>query len=144
MKHVGIVIKKNELWFTVISGEDRGNCSIEYSGKHNYQADQDITDLMACFHGLFNEIISTYDPDSIGIKLHLESTMIQIPYMHCSLGILAYLCDEKRLPITLRTGAWITAGKKKKLEQCIARFPDENLKTEKLAATLIAWHQFEE
>ena len=144
LRHVGIAIKKNELWYSVISGTTKADCVIEDCGKLNFQADQDFPGLMLCFHSLFNEVISFHNPDTVAIKTHLDSKLGQIPYMHCSIGVLGYLCKTENIQLTLRSSAWITGGKKAKMIQCENRFPSENLKFEKLAATLVAWFQFQE
>lgn len=142
LRHIGFAIKKNELWYAIIDGTNKNNCQIVYCGKHNFQADQDFADLMQCFYGLFNEILTDHKPDTVAYKVHLESTLSQVPYMHCSLGILGYLCKNLNISASPRSSSWITAGKKKKQQECIDRFPDEKLKTEKLAAVLLAWFQF--
>ena len=144
MKHIGFVVKKNELWYAVLDGTNKADSKIEHCGKHNFQATQDITDLMLCFYNLFVEIIIQYTPDTVAYKVHLDSKLDKISYMHCSLGVLAYVCKLHNVSATPRSGTWITAGKKKKLQQCIEKFPESDLKAEKLAATLIAWFQFEE
>lgn len=143
MKVLGIAIKKGELWFSVLDGTTKDSSNIVLIDKRNFQAEQDLTELMLCFHNLFSELITEHTPASIGVKLSLDADMDQIPYMHCSLGILAYICRKDNIKLTTRSTRWITAAKRKKLLECEQLFSDYNLKNEKLHATVVALHELE-
>lgn len=144
MKVLGIAIKKNELWFSVLEGETKDDATITLLDKRIFQAEQDLAELMLCFHNLFSELITEHAPVSIGVKLSLDVDMNQIPYLHCSVGILAYICRKLNIKLTIRSTRWITGGKRKKLIECEQLFSDYNLKNEKLHATTIALHELEE
>lgn len=144
MRCLGFAIKKGEIWYAVLDGDKKTNSQIIFTGKHLFRAESCDTDLMMDFYNLFDEILTQYCPDKIAYKLHLESNLKQIPYMHYSLGVLNYLCKLKMKPTASRSGKWITAAKNKKINECIQYFNTENLKNDKLAAVLVAWHEFEE
>lgn len=143
MKVLGIAIKKGELWFSVLDGTTKDNVNIVLIDKRNFQAEQDFTELMLCFHNLFSELITEHTPASIGVKLSLDVNMNQIPYLHCSLGILAYICRKANINLTTRSTSWINGGKGKKLIECEQLFSNHNLKNEKLHATIVALHELE-
>ena len=142
MRAVGFAIKKGELWFSVIDGTTKQDATIVATGKHLFQTNCTGEDLSLNFYNMFSEIISQYNPSSIACKVHLNSSLEQIPYMHCPLGLLMYICKIKNVPVTMRSGSWITAGKKKKIQLCQEHFSDEKLSAEKLTAVLVAWYQF--
>ena len=144
MRHIGFAIRKNELWYSVLVGDNKSACVIKYCDKHIYRADQSFPDLMLYFYNLFYEVLNEHNPDTVAYKIHLDSKLDQIPYMHCSLGVLGYLCKQRNIEAIARSGSWITAGKGKKIQQCLTVFSDADLKNEKLHATLIAWYQFED
>lgn len=143
MIKLGIAIKKGELWFSVLDGTKKDDATIVLIDKRNFQAEQEITELMVCFHNLFLELITAYEPSSIAIKMSLDTDMNQIPYLHCSLGILAYICGLKKIDLTMRSTKWITAAKKKKLIECEQKYLENNLKNEKLHATIVSLYEFE-
>lgn len=145
MISLGIAIKKNELWYSVIEGTKMENAAILNSGKQNFQSDTSSKLLMMSFHSLFIELITKFHPDVIVYKLSLKANMKQIPYMHFSFGILNFLCNENSIPIIERSNSWITAGKKSKIIKCISHFSDNHFRTdEEMQATLIAWFEMGE
>lgn len=144
MKSLGFAIKKNELWYTLIEGTDIDHSKIVIQKKHNFQSSSEDTQLMQCFYNLFNEIITELKPDTVACKLSLNSNLKQIPYMHFSLGVLAYLCNQKNMTFTTRSNTWIVAGKRKRELLCTSKFPDYNLSNEKLHSTLVALFQLGE
>ncbi|MEG0546327.1 MAG: hypothetical protein RR552_03970 [Oscillospiraceae bacterium] len=142
MKSLGIAIKKNEIWFAILEGGSKSNAVIISIVKHSFRAGQPLPELMLYFYNLFAEIIEENNPDKIACKVHLGSKKDQIPYMHYPIGVLAYICKLKNIPLEERTGAWIVGGKKKKINQCMDKFADADLKAEKLAAVLVAWFEY--
>lgn len=141
---IGFAIKKSELWYAVLDGEKRTDCQIVFIGKQLFRPESNETDLMLDFYNLFDEILTKYHPEKIAYKVHLNSDLQQIPYMHYPLGVLNYLCKVKGKTTTSRSGSWITASKNKKLDECRTYFNKPNLKNEQLAAVLVAWYEFEE
>lgn len=142
MRSIGLAIKKNELWLAVLDGSSRQDASIFALKKELFNADSNIQELMLHFFNLFTEIITKYKPDSVAYKAHLDSKLNQIHYMQFPLGLLNYICKINNIQTTLRSGSWISAGKKTKQIECTNFFNDHDLKAEKLAAVLVAWHQF--
>lgn len=142
MRAIGFAIKKNELWFSVLDGTCKNDAAILCIERQFFNADLDPQELMVYFHNLFTEILEKYSPNSVAYKAHLDSNLAQIPYMLFPLGILNYVCKIKNIPTTLRSGTWISAGKKAKQIECVSYFLSHELKYEKLYATIVAWHQF--
>lgn len=141
MKCIGIAIAKNELYYTVMSGNSKNDAIIELKGILNFQSESKT--LMTDFFNLFNELITKYKPDSIGYKLFLDSTKDQIRYMVYSLGILEFICEEKNIITQERNSSWISAGKKKKLIDFVNKYGNQK-KVPELHASVIAWNQFGE
>lgn len=144
MKVLGIAIKKNEVWFSVVSGSEMKNAEIIETGKQIFRADTLAQSLMMEFSNLFDELIAKYRPDRISYKLYLNAKMNQIPYMHYSLGILNLISHQKGIKATERTGNWITAAKGTKIDKFNKYFNGHNYKNEQLAASLIAWFELGE
>ena len=53
MKIVGFAISKDELWYSVLEGDNKSNAHIIVCGKHNFQSESNIADLMITFKNLF-------------------------------------------------------------------------------------------
>lgn len=144
MKNLGIAIKKNQIWYSVITGDKMDSAIILETGKQNFRAELPSPTLMMDFHNIFNELIVKYTPDNISYKLFLNADMKQIPYMHYSLGILNLLCQQKGINLIERSNIWITAGKKSKIIKCEKYFLDKKFTKEELEATLVAWYSLGE
>ena len=139
MNCLGIAIKKNEIWYSLVRGTNMDDAIILNSGKQSFQSDDDIKSLMLKFSNIFTELITKFSPDCIAYKLSLNTTMPQIPYMNFSLGVLNLLCKQKDIPINQRSNSWITAGNKSKITKCEGHFFDTKFKrNEEMQATLIA------
>lgn len=138
MRSLGLAIKKNEIWFSVVEGESMGTSNIVETGKQNFRAESQR--LMLDFYNIFLELITKYKPDSISYKLSLDIKMAQIPYLHYSLGVLNFLCLKQSIPSVERSSKWITTGKKSKISSFNEMFPNTDYKNEKLAATVVAWY----
>ena len=142
MTCMGIAIKKNEIWFSVVDGTSMGNSVILDSGKQLFQADESTPSLMMKFSNIFTELITKYTPDSIAYKLSLNIDMKQVRYMHYSLGILNWICKNNGLTVKERSSNWITAGKRAKINDCLQYFSDTKFRSnEEMQATLIAWFE---
>lgn len=142
MKCLGIAIKKNEVWFSLVEGSSKELANIVCVNKQAFKADSQK--LMLDFHNIFFELISKYNPDRVAYKVSLDTNKQQIPYMHYSLGILNLICLQKGISTTERTNMWITAGKKAKINLFNEHFKEANYKNEALAASLIAWYELGE
>lgn len=139
---LGIAIKKNEIWYSVINGSSMEDSVLSETGKQSFQTDNTTGVLMMNFSNIFTELITKYHPDIIVYKLSLNVDMKQIPYMHFSLGVLNLLCAQNNISINERSSQWITAGKKAKIIKCENHFSDKSFKNgEEMQATLIAWFE---
>ena len=142
MRCLGIAIKKNEIWYSVVDGENMDSALIYETGRQNYRFDS--PSLMMDFSNIFIELITRYRPDRVAYKLYLNTTMQQIPYMHYSLGILKLVCLQQGIEARERSNKWITAGKKAKIERFERFFSQKKFKNEEMAASLVAWVELEE
>lgn len=142
MKCLGIAIKKNEVWYSLVEGSDMELAEILCTGKQIYRADS--SKLIMDFYNIFVELLTKYQPNKVVYKLSLEVTMQQIPYMHYSLGVLNLVCMQRGVFIRERSNRWITANKKAKIIRFEGNFVDKKYKNEELAASLMAWYELEE
>jgi hypothetical protein len=138
MRSLGLAIKKNEVWYSVVEGNSMDDSYIVETGKQNFRAESH--GLMLDFYNIFLELITKYKPDSISYKLSLDIKMGQIPYLHYSLGVLNFLCLQQSIPAIERSSKWITAGKRSKIASFAEMFPDVSFKNEQLASSVIAWY----
>lgn len=142
MISLGIAIKKNELWYSVVDGSNMESAVLLETGKQSFQIDTHTGRLMMNFHNIFTELITKFHPDTIAYKLSLKINMKQIPYMHFSIGVLNLLCIQNNIAVTERSNQWITAGKRVKIINCTEHFSDMRFRTdEEMQATLIAWFE---
>ena len=144
MRTIGFAITKDVLWFSVLDGAGKTDAKITTVDKQRFNSDLGVQELMVQFYNLFNELLEKYSPDSVACKVHLDSNLSQIPYMHFSLGILSYICKLKNIPTRLRSGKWISAGKNAKQIACVQHFSTHKLRNEEIAATVVAWYEFSE
>ncbi len=144
MKVLGIAIKKNEIWYSVVSGSKMSDAIIIETGKQIFKADSPLQSLMMEFSNIYAELIVKYKPNRIAYKLYLDAKKDQIPYMHYSLGILNLVSKQQGIETSERTGNWIVAGKKAKIARFCEYFNEHKFKNEELAASLIAWYELEE
>lgn len=142
MRCLGIVIKKNEIWYAVVDGMQMNDALIYETGKHHYRAESST--LMMDFSNIFTELVTKYRPQKIVYKLSLDVTLPQIPYMHFPLGVLHLICLQHGISVDSRSSKWITAGKRAKITKCQDYFNQQRLRPDELAATLIAWYGLEE
>ncbi len=142
MRCLGIAIKKNEIWYSVVDGEQMEGALIYETGKQNYRAESQS--LMMEFSNIFIELITKYRPDRVAYKLYLDTKIKQIPYMHYSLGVLNLVCLQNGIEARARSSTWITAGKKAKIIRFEKYFAQKKFTNEEMAATLVAWFELEE
>lgn len=138
---LGIAIGKNKVFYSVIDGESKENCTIKNKGVINFQCESKT--LMTDFSNIFNELISKFQPNSIGYKLFLDSKKEQIKYMVYSFGVLELICEGKNIKTTGRTINWIKSSKKKKISAYMSKFGNCR-ETPELYASVIAWNEFGE
>lgn len=60
MSCLGIAIKKNEIWYSVVNGTNMDDMVILDSGKQSFQSDDDIRSLMMKFSNIFTELITKF------------------------------------------------------------------------------------
>ncbi len=142
MRCLGIAIKKNEIWYSVVDGEQMESALIYETGKQNYRAES--LSLMMDFSNIFIELITKYRPNRVAYKLYLDTNIQQIPYMHYSLGVLNLVCLQNGIEARARSSMWITAGKKAKIIRFEKYFAQKKFTNEEMAATLVAWFELEE
>lgn len=142
MRCLGIAIKKNEIWYSVVDGEQMESALIYETGKQNYRAES--LSLMMDFSNIFIELITKYRPNRVAYKLYLDTNIQQIPYMHYSLGVLNLVCLQNGIEARQRSSMWITAGKKAKIIRFEKYFAQKKFTNEEMAATLVAWFELEE
>ena len=138
MKSLGIAIKKGEIWYSILEGTNKDVAIIGATGKQNYRPES--TKLMLDFNNIFTELLAKFKPDVVSYKLSLDIKMIQIPYMHYSLGVINLLCQQKGITIIERSSRWITANKSSKIQAFEKSYPDCCYKNEKLASSVMAWY----
>lgn len=141
MKCLGIAIKKNEIWYSVVEGIQMDDAVIFETGKQNYRSESQS--LMMDFYNIFIELISKFKPDKVVYKLYLDANMQQIPYMHYSLGVLNLVCLQNGIQVKERSNRWITAGKKGKIVKFENFFSKKKFANEERVASLIAWFELE-
>lgn len=142
MRCLGIAIKKNEIWYSVVDGMQMDTAMIYETGKQNYRIESQS--LMMDFCNIFVEVITKYKPERVAYKLYLDANIQQIPYMHLSLGVLELICLQNGIETRARSSKWITAGKRAKIAKLEEYFSQKRFKSEELAATLIAWFELGE
>ena len=142
MRCLGIAIKKNEIWYSVVDGEQMESALIYETGKQNYRAES--LSLMMDFSNIFIELITKYRPNRVAYKLYLDTNIQQIPYMHYSLGVLNLVCLQNGIEARARSSMCITAGKTAKIIRFEKYFAQKKFTNEEMAATLVAWFELEE
>lgn len=142
MRSLGISIKKNEICYSVVDGEQMESASIYEIGKQNYRFES--RSLMMDFSNIFIELITKYRPNRVAYKLYLDTNIQQIPYMHYSLGVLNLVCLQNGIEARARSNMWIKAGKKAKITRFEKYFAPKKFTNEEMAATLVAWFELEE
>lgn len=144
MQCLGIAIKKNELWYSLVDGDRMDTAQIIETGKQLFRADLPTQSLMMDFSNIFTELVVRFKPDRVVYRLHLDSTIRQIPYMHYSLGILNYICQQNGVLAVERSNKWITAGKRVKITKFEEHFSGRKFGNEEMAASLLAWFELEQ
>lgn len=146
MVTLGLFIKKNEIRYAVLCGNNKEDCIINYINKLNFRSELANEELMNVFESEFLELINKYHPEKIIYKLSLKMDKDQIPYMYFSLGVLNLICYKNRIKTVSRTSAWITSGKNKKLLECIDFFKSKGIiiKNTEKEAILLAWNELGE
>lgn len=138
MRCLGIVIRKNSVYYSVVDGEKMDSAQIIDCGKQCYRSES--SSLMTDFYNMFLEILTKYRPDKVVFELHLDANLQQIHYMHYPLGILKYVCSIKNIAVEERSNKWITAGKKSKIERFVNYFSSNKYLKDEMYASLIAWY----
>lgn len=143
MKNLGISIKKNEIWYSLVEGTKMEDAKIIETGKQIFRSDSLVQTLMQDFSNITTELIARYNPNKIVYKLHLESNLKQIHYMHYSLGVLNLICHQKGIETIEHSNKWITAGKRVKINKFDSYFDSNKFKKEEMEASLLAWFELE-
>lgn len=141
MRCLGIVIKKGEVWFAVLEGEQKDTAVILETGKQNFRPESST--LMMDFSNIFIELLTKYRPELVSYKLSLDLKIQQIPYMHYSLGVLNLICLQRGVCVIEHSSLWITAKKQSKIIEFQQFFPETKFRNEELAASVLAWNGLE-
>lgn len=73
MRSLGLAIKKNEIWYSVVEGNSMDDSYIVETGRQNFRAESQ--GLMLDFYNIFLELITKFKPDRISYKLSLDIKM---------------------------------------------------------------------
>lgn len=138
MRYLGIAIKKNELWYSVVDGTQMETAQIYETGKQVFRVESET--LMTDFNNIFFELLVKYKPQKVICKVSLDVNIYQIPYLHCSIGVLNLICLQNGVEFQTRSSKWITANKRGKIDRVKNFFQGKQFKDDEMAATLIAWY----
>lgn len=138
MKSLGIVIKKNEVFYSVIEGENADSSEIKESGKEKFNCES--TTLMSDFNCIFIQLLSKYSPNVVSYKLSQDVTLSNISYLHYSMGVLKLLCEKSSIQIIERSHQWIIAKHKSKISNFQNAFPNCRYKNDQLVSAVVAWY----
>lgn len=138
MKSLGIVIKKNEVFYTIIEGDNADSSEIKDVGKEIFNCES--TTLMSDFNCIFIQLLSKYSPDIVSYKLSHDVKLNNISYLHYSIGVLKLLCEKRAIQIIERSSQWITAKHKFKISNFQNAFPNCSYKNDQLLSAVVAWY----
>ena len=140
MKKIGIVISKNILYYSVVSGENKATATINDAGQKNFQIDSN--ELMMDFERIFEELITKHNPNEICYKISEKLKLEQFPYMYYPFGVLNLICEKKKIKTRVHSMSWISkkVKGKKKMDSFVEKFSDFSKKEELKQSALIAWY----
>lgn len=141
MKSLGIVIKKNLLSYSIIEGVNANSSKIIDGAKERFNCDSGT--LMSDFECIFIQLLSKYSPDIVSYKLSQDVRLKNIPYLHCSIGVLQLLCEKRGIPTLQRSSQWITFNHNSKINSFQNAFPTCSYKNDLLTSAVIAWYGME-
>lgn len=59
--------------------------------------------------------------------------------MYYTLGVLNYICKEKGIITTAKTGQWLTSKNRSKYDECINFFELNGKNDDEIACSVLAW-----
>lgn len=138
MKSLGIVIKKNEVFYSIIERVNTDLSEIKDAGKEKFNCESNT--LMSDFNCIFIQLLSKYSPDVVSYKLSQDVKLSNVSYLHYSIGILKLLCENKSIKIVERSSKWITAKYETKISNFQKAFPNCSYKNDQLTSAVVAWY----
>ena len=135
MKSLGIVIKKNEVFYSVIEGDNTELSEIKATGKEKFNFESNS--LMSDFNCIFIQLLTKYSPDIVSYKLSIDVNLKNISYLHYPIGILKLLCENRSIEIKERTSQWITIKHKIKISNFQKAFPNCGYKNDQLMSAVV-------
>ena len=142
MKSLGTVIKKNEIFYSLVEGSSECDSKVVATGKERFNPDSHT--LMTDFQNIFIQILTKCSPDRISYKLSLDVNIKNVSYLHFSIGVLKLMCENKQIPLIQRSSAWISAKCGSKITAFQNQFSDLDYKNDQLISSVIAWYGMSE
>lgn len=139
LKVLGISLRKGELYYTVIEGENQRQAAI-VELKRMKVRDYEASELMVWFESSFRELITEFAPDKVAYKLQLDTNKEQMTYLQFPLGVLNLICGQLHIPINSRSTSYITRERKAMAKKYFGQArPD--LRDSELDVIVTAWHE---
>ncbi len=110
MNTLGFNLEKNGFRYTALSGS-RGAPVFVEKQKIAINSTTNISELMDWYESSFQNILTKFQPEKIGIKLGLNAKKAEIPYWYYPYGILHNLAFKNNISITEYVPANFTASK---------------------------------
>lgn len=139
MRSLGVAVKKNEIWYSLLEGKNKDEAKVVEINKKKFNSDVAETDLVLDFYNTFDELLTEYKPDVVVYKMSLKMKLPQIAYMYFSLAMLNFICKQKGINTICRSSSWISAKKK---NECKAKFLDLGANEDRVSTATIAWSSF--
>ena len=142
MRSLGIVIKKNEIFYSLVEGSSAYDSKVITAGKEIFNPDS--LSLMTDFQNIFIQILTKCSPNKVSYKLSLKVNIKNVSYLHFSIGVLKLMCENKQIPLIERSSAWISVKHGAKITAFNNEFPDLDYKNDLLISSVIAWYGMSE
>lgn len=142
MRSLGIVIKKNEIFYSLVEGSCACDSKVITAGKEIFNPDS--LSLMMDFQNIFIQILTKCSPNKVSYKLSLKVNIKNVSYLHFSIGVLKLMCENKQIPLIERSSAWISVKHGAKITAFNNEFPDLDYKNDLLISSVIAWYGMSE
>lgn len=107
---MGICLVKNGLRYTILDGT-REIPEVIHSDKLLTNNLTDTPMLMNWYETTFSNLLTRFNPDTIGIKVSLNAKKAEISHWYYPLGILHNLCHQQRIPTTEFVSGNFTSSK---------------------------------
>jgi len=139
---LGVSLRKSELYYSVIEGQEKREAKLLELNKINVRTAESIPELMNWFESNFLEILARFKPTKVGYKLHLNTKKDQMTYLQFPLGVLNLVCQKQGILPTPRSTNYITPQRRTIAKRYFERFR-KNLKDPELDALVVAWDEMD-